>query len=1109
MHRLLQRQLKYYLGNDYSVDEKLSSFLNIVDQYYQEVDRENRLMQNAHLINNAELNEVNERLRVQNAEMTRTLLNNLSDGVYATDLDGRMTFMNTAAEKILGHREMDLIGQFMHEKMQSQKLDGKIFVPEESPHQRVIKDGEAVEGKCYFNKQDGNCIPVSYRATPIKFEKSILGTLVSFQDISEQQKNELYIRSTQERLNLALNGSNLALWDWDIKINQIFLSDKGSMLIFNQGEARLLTGENFMSAVDPMHRDMLQLKLVEVLKGETEYFSADFRVLKKEGEIAWLHAHAKVVERDAAGRATRMTGTSSDITARMLAEDALKKSETKLRTLYDSTSDAVILLDESGFFDCNLATLVMFGCSTKEEFCSKDISDISPMLQLDGQNSLPMFKKKMAVAIEIGVDRFEWIYRRLDNGQYFDADVLINVMHFDGRMVLQSTVRDISDRKRTEEVLRQAKIVAEQSAKVKSDFLANMSHEIRTPMNGIIGMTDLLLDTNLTNEQRDFSELVKVSADALLNVVNDILDFSKIESGKMNIESIEFSLENMLRNIMRTMAIKAHKKNLELLMDIAIDVPDRLLGDPSRLRQVIVNLISNAIKFTEHGEIELSVKRLRNLLDKKVELHFCVKDTGIGIPKEKFRLIFDSFSQADTSTTRKFGGSGLGLTISSQLISLMGGEGIELNSELGQGSSFCFKLPFEEVLQNQAESHGYGLITGMSVLVVDDNRTNLKLIEKILLNWKMRPTILDSGEQALLELERAVLSGTPYPLALLDIKMPNMNGFDLAEKILNNSKFSCTTLMMLTAEDQHGHTKRCSDLGIETYLMKPISQSELLNEILVSLGELKQKEKSLPRLVLPESRLKLNLLVAEDNMVNQRLAIRLLEKLGHQVTLAVNGLEAVTHWESGSYDAILMDIDMPVMNGYVATMKIREEEKKQGGHVSIIAMTAHAMEGARAECLSHGMDGYLSKPIDTEALWQELDMIEKSTKPCEESLVPQINHLEVSDLPAAMELMNHSPELFHEISTLFIQDVPSYIEQVKEGFSSGNADLVRQSAHSIKGMVSIFFAKRTIHAAKLVESTAGQEACNDALKDLELAVHELIVSIEQYSLENQLLNSGK
>ena len=1101
MHRLLERQLRRYLGDTYLTDVKLKSFLEVIDNYYHEIEKEQRLVNNALAVSASELNEVNERLRIQNAEMTRTLLDTLSDAVYATDLDGRITFLNSSAEKIFDVREAEVIGKFIHDFLQFYKTEGKSFTHDESPQVKVFQAKKPIDGSSYLSRSANQFIPINFKSQPILSNKKIIGALVSFQDVTQQKKNELLIQETQERLNLSLEGSNLAIWDWNIVSDDLFMSERWSLLIGGERKDTFLTSHDFIEIIHLEDRERVLSNLMSALKNNNEFYSVDFRILQKNNSYIWVHSHGKVIERNSDGQATRMAGTIFDITDRIKAEDQLKKSEAKLRTLYESTSDAVILLDVDQFIDCNLATLEMFGCHSKEEFCSKIPGSYSSELQADGQQSAILIKERIQEAVEYGVSRFEWLHKRADNSKVFNTEVLLNLMPLDGKNIFQITVRDITERKLAEEMLEQAKNSAIQSEKMKRDFLANMSHEIRTPLNGIIGMTDLVLDTELTNEQLEYISLIKMSSDDLLTVVNDILDFSKIESGKMNIEIVEFSLDDMLRNTMRTLALKAHQKNLELLLRVDPDVPDRLLGDPSRLRQVFTNLVSNAIKFTEVGEIELAVQKLGQTDQHKTNILFSVRDTGIGIPKHKFDIIFDSFTQADTSTTRKFGGTGLGLAISSQLVQLMGGDRIHLESKVNVGSLFSLTLPFNTVkIDPLANYQLTGKTVGIPILVVEDNFSNGKLLQRVLENWKMLPTVVESAEKALIEIDAAMHSGKPFPLALVDIHMPWMNGIQLAERIIHQAQYNCAVIMMSTSENQHEYAKRCMDIGVASFLLKPISQSELLNAIMVALGE-PQKQTLIPaKFNFKKSKKKLNLLLAEDNLVNQKLALRLLEKLGHKITLANNGLEAVTHWKKSKFDAILLDVDMPILNGYETAEKIREDEKRQGGHIPIIAMTAHAMEGAREKCLIHGMDGYISKPINTDALWRELESIVDNTASQSESS-QNFDEFKVADFDKAMEMMNNSRELFDEITNIFLIDAPIYMAKIKENIEQGNMELVRFNTHTLKGMVGIFGADRTVRAAMEIESILHNNGKIESVETLDSSLNDLLVAIKNKRLE--------
>jgi two-component system, sensor histidine kinase and response regulator len=917
----------------------------------------------------------------------------------------------------------------------------------------------------------------------------------------ERKTAEEELREARERFEMAVRGSGDGLWDWDLRTNKVYFSPRWKEQI---GHADDEIADDYAEWESRVHPDDLERALSTIrdyLDDPTAAaYELEHRLRHKNRSYRWILARG-VALRDATGRPYRMAGSHTDITPRKEMERRLRDEEALYHSLVETLPLNIFRKDLEGRFT--------FGNSRFLSTLAKTLDELRGLTDFD------FYPRELAEkyrADDLRVMRTEEIFDTTEEhvrpeGEKIYVQVLKTPV-YDARdrvVGTQAIFWDVTDRKRAEEALLRAREAAEAASRAKSTFLANMSHEIRTPMGAVIGMTELVLDTPLTAEQRDYLEIVRKSADALLGVINDILDFSKIEADKMDLDRVPFDLRELIGDTLSTLALRAHRKGLELASRIAPEVPQTIVGDPNRLRQVLVNLIGNALKFTERGEVLLEVKmadsRKGNLQSAICNLHFSVKDTGIGIAADKQRMIFDPFSQVDSGTTRKYDGTGLGLAISSRLVEMMGGR-MMVESDPGRGSTFRFTAVLGTTDAAPARPIDPGRVRGLPVLVVDDNATNRRILEETLTAWEMRPTCVEGAELALAALEEAHVAGSPYALVLLDAQMPVMDGFMLAERIKERPELAVATVMMLSSAGQPGSMARRRQLGITTHLTKPVKQAELWKAILAALGEGEAERSERTTASAPEAVLSpplgtpqpaLRILLAEDNPFNQKLARGLLGKAGHSLVVVNNGAEAVAAIERENFDLVLMDVQMPEMDGLQAAQLIRQREKGSGRRIPILAMTAYAMKGDRERCLEAGMDGYVTKPIRARELFEAIAaVVGQPFVPAAPRGAEPLGPGESPDWEAALERVAGDRDLLAELVRIYLRECPGWLGEMRRALAAGDAIVFKRMAHNLKSCLGNFGARAAFERALRVEAmgregnlAGADEACRALEQSLE------------------------
>ena len=993
------------------------------------------------------------------------------DAVVLVDADGCIVRANTQADDLFGYEHGRMIGNSVESLLPERYRVQHIKQRQDynaNPHTRPIGAGKNLVAR----RQSGGEFPVDISLSTIVTDDGPL-VFTSIRDITEYKRVEMELRESERRMRSIIDNSSTLIFRKDV--------DGRYLQINLRFEAAVgMCGEQILGMTD---YDLFPLDVADIMRIHDSQVIQTGRALETEEELVLndeLHTFLSVRFPlfDTRGLVYGVAGMLTDITDRKRTRLELEASEQRFRQLAEHIREVFWISDPH-------AHDVLYVSPAYEQIWGRQREALyeNPAEWLNGIHPEDRSHVRETFANHENDRGFDVEYRvvRPDKSIRWIRDRGFPV-YDDGHEICRMTglAEDITERKESEEKLKRsinslhwskaelkaAKRSADKANAAKSDFLSRMSHEIRTPMNGVVGMSELLEHTDLTSQQLEYVNVIRQSGDALLLLINDILDSSKIESGKLELDSIDFSLRDMLGDTLHSLSLQAHDKGLELAYHIHPEVPDAVIGDPGRLRQIIVNLVGNAIKFTPAGEVTVEVD-IESTTDENVSLHFAVRDTGIGMPSNRRDKIFGAFAQLDTSMTRQSGGTGLGLTIAMQLANLMSGK-VWVESEPGCGSTFHFNAELQRSKETVSAPSSVDL-TDILVLAVDDNATNRRMLHDTMAGWGMKVSTIDNGRSALVELQEAADKGCPYQLVILDAVMPGMNGFELAEEIRQSPSLSPTPLIMLSSASTHN---QCKELQIAQCLAKPVRHSSLFNAIARTLMKTAPVIDTKPATEIQSNTTQpLRILLAEDSMINQQVAIGLLERCGHTVTIANNGREVLDIMESQPFDLILMDVQMPVIDGLAATNAIREREKDGDGRIPVIAMTAHAMKGYREKCIEAGMDDYIAKPVRARQLYETIEQWSNSSTTARTLI----------DHDKALERIGGNRQGLKKLAGVFVEECPKLLADVGVAVADRDAIALREAAHTLKGAVDVFAARRAVDTAAQLEEM-GQ---NDNLKKID------------------------
>jgi PAS domain S-box-containing protein len=1064
--------------------------------------------------------DITERKRAQEergrlARQMEMLLGSTGQSIYGIDLQGKCTFINRATCELIGYRSEEALGRQMHDLIHHHKPDGSVYPIDECPIYRAFKKGEgcSIDWEVIW-RRDGTPVPVEYSSFPIFEEGTIVGAVVTVVDITERKQAEERLRASEQLFRSIFENAQIGIAYYKIDSEE-HISNRALHEILGHSEEELSSVGQWDEIVAPEDRASGAERYAELIHGKRDKDEYEQRFIRRDGRIVIANEKFQLL-RDAAGKPHYIVGLTEDITERKHAQEALQQSEQLFRSIFESAPVGISLYNvpKAQYFT-NQALHQMLGCT------HEDLSSVEKWDKLVHPDERAAGAKRYAELVEgkYDGDVQEQRFVRSD-GRIVIADGSFSVIRDRAGkpQYLLNMTKDVTDRKQAEADLLAAKEAAVAATRAKSDFLANMSHEIRTPMNAILGMTHLALKTELTAKQRDYLTKTKVAAQALLGIINDILDFSKIEAGKLEVENTEFNLDQVLEDLSSVVCQKAHDKNLELLIASPNNLPANLVGDPLRLGQILINLVNNAVKFTDCGEVLVAVALEEQLAD-RAKLKFSVRDSGIGMTREQSANLFQPFSQADTSTTRKYGGTGLGLSISKRLVELMEGT-IWAESEPGVGSTFHFTAWFGIGSEGKSKRFIPDL-AGIRALVVDDNMRAREILVEALYGFALQANSVSTAEDALREIAAAD-SQDPYRLVLMNWHMPGMDGLQASRSIKRNYRLQhIPKIVMVTSFGREDMRTQAEEIGVDGYLLKPVTQS-LLYDTLVDLFGVAGLEHHRSRENKDTGTIHdatgIRILLVEDNEMNQQVATELLESAGAIVTVANHGGEAVQILTAGdeapAFDVVFMDLQMPEMDGFTATRLLRSDPRLR--QFPIIAMTAHALVEERQRCFDAGMNDHVSKPIDPDDLFSTLMRWAKPrpkqsvetltsiapTKQFDEVVLPEISGINLAD---GLNRVAGNRRLYRDLLAQFAARQADAAGQISSALERDDSKLAERIAHTVKGVAgNLGITEVQSGAQKLEEALRGGEEKVPAL----LVEFAALMSVQVEAIESALCDSA-